>query len=272
MKLFIKYIFVLSVILFVSEAATAVQRPKPLATDPRIRTYFYAPNEVYVWVGHYRYASMIEFEKGEKILTVLMGDSTAWKPEVQGHKLFIKPVDQDATTNMTVITDKRLYQFELYAEEAKDIKDEDLIFHAKFIYNTAKNDNVKVFTPENKNPTPEEANKKLTPDLSKPENYNFNYTIAGSDANAPIKIFDDGEFTFFQFRNKNAEVPAFFMVSPDGAESLINYRVIGDYIVVERVSSQFTLRNGNEINCVYNEANPLQPIVREQFVPKKRRD
>ena len=271
MKHSVRIALIMILSLFVSQNAYAVQRPKPLATDPRIRTYFYSPNEVYVWVGHYRYASIIEFEKGEKILTVLMGDSTAWKPEVQQHKLFIKPVDQDATTNMTVITDKRTYQFELYAEEAKDIKDEDLVFQAKFIYNTGQNENVRSYQSD-KPPTAAEANKKIMPDLSKPENYNMNYTISGSEGNAPIKVFDDGEFTFFQFRNKNAEIPGFFTVAADGSESLVNYRIIGDYVVVERVTSQFTLRNGNDIICVYNEANPLQPIVREQYVPKKRRE
>ena len=56
----------------------------------------------------------------------------------------------------------------------------------------------------------------------------------------------------FQFSNKNAEIPAIFNVDADGFESLVNYRVSGDYIIVERVGAQFTLRNGSEIVCVYN--------------------
>ena len=31
--------------------------------------------------------------------------------------------------------------------------------------------------------------------------YNFNYTFSGPDEIAPVKVFDDGEFTYFEFRN-----------------------------------------------------------------------
>jgi len=92
--------------------------------------------------------------------------------------------------------------------------------------------------------------------------YNFSYTIAGSEDVAPIRIFDDGEFTYFEFRDKNAEVPAFYNVDAKGNEALINYRTRGDYIVVERVARRFTLRHGIDIVCVFNEAwNPNKVTV-----------
>ncbi len=235
--------------------AFALQKAKPISSDSRLRTYLYSPNEVYVFVGHYKYESSIELAVDEKILTISLGDSTAWQIVPNGNRIFLKPIAQDATTNMTLITDKRTYHFELYAEEAKDIRDEDMVFVVRFIYNTEPSESVKTFKAEI---TPEKANQSIKPDLSKPEDYNFNYTLSGPARISPVKIFDDGEFTFFQFRNKNATIPAFFTSDKDGNEALINYRVIDDYIVVEEVASQFTLRDGKDIVCVFNETNPLE--------------
>lgn len=70
-------------------------------------------------------------------------------------------------------------------------------------------------------------------------------------------FFDDGEFTYFQFKDINASLPAFFKVDSERRESIINYRTVGDYVVVERVAQMFTLRNGNDVVCVFNDANPL---------------
>ena len=82
--------------------------------------------------------------------------------------------------------------------------------------------------------------------------YNFNYQYTGEKIIAPSKVFDDGTFTYFQFLSKNSEVPAIYSVDSEGFESLVNYRVAGTYIVVEKVAPQYTLRNGSDIVCVYN--------------------
>jgi len=82
--------------------------------------------------------------------------------------------------------------------------------------------------------------------------FNFKYQYTGEPSIAPVKVFDNGEFTYFQFAKKNAEYPAIFSVDASGFESLVNFRATGDYIVVEKVSPQFTLRNGTDIVCVYN--------------------
>ena len=82
--------------------------------------------------------------------------------------------------------------------------------------------------------------------------YNFNYEFTGEPSLAPIKVFDNDEFTYFQFSGKSSEVPAIFTVDSAGFESLVNFRSAGNYIIVERIAAQFTLRNGNDIVCVYN--------------------
>ena len=212
--------------------------------DSRIRVMVYNPNDVFKYVGYYGYQGSIEFEVNETIDTISMGDTVSWQVVPSGNRIFLKPIESNATTNMTVITNRRLYFFELHAADAKSIHDPGLVFIVKFLY------------PDNKGTTMNFPKKGIPdcPDLTTPGKYNFNYTISGSDQIAPIKIFDDGQFTYFEFREKNAPVPAFFEVDKKGNEAIVNYQVVDNYIVLEMVASQLTLRYGEEIACVFNES------------------
>lgn len=232
--------------------ALALTESQSIQIDHRVRIVMYQPDQVYRFTGHYRYQSAIEFAPGEEIQTISMGDSTAWMLNPSGNRLFLKPLEQDATTNMTVITSSHTYLFELHARETDDIEDKDMVFVMRFMYpDIGASQTVSQYM---------DAVPSLEPG-SDTSRYNFNYTIAGSEEVAPIRIFDDGEFTYFQFRDKNAEVPAFYLVDAKGNEAIINYRTRGDYIVVERVSKKFTLRHGIDIVCVFNEAwNPNKVV------------
>lgn len=238
--------------------AEAVINAVALPSDSRIRQVVYQPDQVYRFLGMYGLQSAIEFEKDEEIRTISMGDSTAWMMNPSGFRLFLKPLEQDATTNMTLITNKRTYLFELHAREAESIEDPELTFIMRFVYQDANEGSMQSVT--------NYLDAVPLPDIEEnPGKYNFNYTIAGTDEIAPLRIFDDGEFTYFEFRDKNAEVPAFYWVDEQGNESLINYRARGNFIVVERVSKKFTLRHGAYVICVFNEGYSLltskQPAV-----------
>ena len=227
-----------------SNIALGSQMPRFLGTEKKFRSFLYNPNEVYRYIGHYTYQGFIEFEQGETIGTISMGNPSLWLFESLGNRLFLKPVGEDGSeTNMTVITSKKVYHFELMAREAKGIADKNLIFVVKFVYPDEKEKNIVEFAKTNLSDEPDLR------DLSK---YNFNYQYTGEKSIAPSKVFDNGQFTYFQFSNKNSEIPAIFNVDADGFESLVNYRVSADYVIVERVGAQFTLRNGSEIVCVYN--------------------
>jgi type IV secretion system protein VirB9 len=245
-KPFLSFMPALMLALILATPADAAREARPIQLDHRVRVVIYQPDEVFKFTGHYRYQSAIEFAPDEQIVTISMGDSTAWMLNPSGNRLFLKPLEQDATTNMTLLTNQRTYLFELHAQETDDINDKDMVFIMRFIYPDGSGGTQSFTSYLDSVPVPE---------LDKhPERYNFDYTVSGNDDIKPIRIFDDGEFTYFQFQDKNAEVPAFFWVDSEGNEALINYRTRGDYIVVERVSSRFTLRHGSAIVCVFNEA------------------
>ncbi len=243
-KMFRIFLFVGLLITIFCQNSFAAQLPRYLGSERKFRSYIFNPNDVYRYIGHYTYQGFIEFAEDETIATISMGDPSLWLFENLGNRLFLKPVGEDfSETNMTVITNKKVYHFELLAREAKGITDQDLIFVVKFIYPDDKDKNIVQFP---KIPISDE------PDLRDLSIYNFNYQYTGEPSIAPIRVFDNGEFTYFQFSKRSAEIPAIFTVDAQGYESLVNYRAAGEYIIVERLAPQYTLRNGSDIVCVYN--------------------
>ncbi len=242
----------LGIVILLCSNAHAIREPRATSVDSRIRVLVYSPDDVFKYVGYYGYQASIELSKGEEVVSISMGDTTSWQIVPSGNRIFIKPMEQDATTNMTLITNKHTYFFELYAEEAADIRDPDMVFNVRFLYPDSDEEEggLRKFTVDTRGP-----------DLDHPEKYNFNYTISGHEDIAPIKIFDDGEFTYLQFRDKNAEIPAIFAVDGSLRESMVNYRlstVMGNTIVVEQVFKKLSVRLEKKIACIFNEAYDKQ--------------
>lgn len=240
----IYYCLTIYLVIFTPFTAQAFQDPIPVGTDGRFQTFVYNPNEVYRLTAYYNQASYIEFAAGETPNTIIVGDPTAWEISPSGNRLFIKPIADFPETNMTVFTNLHEYNFLLDGKETKNIFTDTTALKTKFIYPDDSDKNLVVFA-STVSEIPEISELNL-------RDFNFNYEFTGERGIAPLKIFDDGEFTYMEFSQKNAEVPAVFMVDNQGYESLVNFRVVGNYVVIERVAKQFTLRNGADIVCIYN--------------------
>jgi type IV secretion system protein VirB9 len=122
------------IILFLGNFTNALASQNSIITDSRIKTYVYSPNDVYLLVLHYGFLSHIEFAKNESIETITLGDSFAWKVTPLGNRLFIKPLERNIRTNMTIITNKRTYQFDIVAKELLSGEEKDLVYVIRFQY------------------------------------------------------------------------------------------------------------------------------------------
>jgi len=222
----------------------AAKTPHALVTDQRIKQVAYDPNQVYEIVGTYGYQTTIEFAPDEHIKVRTIGDSIAWQTVLNGSRVFVKPVEPNAATNMTIVTNKRTYFFKLNSAT----KQRDMTFLVRFIYpNTSMMDLV---SGGSQNQGGDRTVKGFDPST-----LNMNYSSAGDKKAIQLKrVFDDGEFTYFLF-DKNTEIPAFYIVGSDGTESVVIPRREGAYMVVERTGRMFTLRNGQSHLCVENTAS-----------------
>ena len=83
--------------------------------DPRITSRQYQGSDVVVVHGRAGIETTIAFGDDEKIENVAVGDSSAWQvtPNKRANLLFVKPADNRARSNMTVVTDQHTYLFDL---------------------------------------------------------------------------------------------------------------------------------------------------------------
>jgi type IV secretion system protein VirB9 len=257
-----KFFVVISLLFCFSGTALAAHSSKPLPGESRFRYWTYQPNTFYKYIGFLKVASRIDLDPSEKIINMTMGDPTGWVINPSGHRIFIKPTQLDISTHMTLITDKRIYYFELEAQESADFKDKDIAIATSFLYADGSEANSFGSGSDLMNFSEEQQVGSYVPDpIKDAAMLNFNYTKSGAENISPIEVFDDGEFTYFKFNDINAQYPAIFEVLPDGNESLINFRIAPNgYLVIEMVTSQFTLRYGNELACVFNEKKPLKRV------------
>jgi len=83
-------------------------------------------------------------------------------------------------------------------------------------------------------------------------NVNFRYEISGDRAPwRPLRAFDDGRQVFIEFPRGigQGEMPPLFVVGPEGNTSeLVNYRVRGNHMIVDRLFAAAELRFGSDRN------------------------
>ena len=129
----VRFALIISILL-TSLICYPLEEEIPITTDNRIKTYIYNPNEVYLLVLHFGFQSYIEFAKGEQIQTITLGDSYSWKITPLDNRLFINPMEQNIRTNMTIITNKRTYQFDIVSKELEYGEEKDLVYVVRFYY------------------------------------------------------------------------------------------------------------------------------------------
>jgi type IV secretion system protein VirB9 len=213
--------------------------PRELVTDARVKLLVYSVNQVYKLVAYYGYQIDIQLGDSEEIKTIAAGDSVAWQIVGAGQHLFVKPMASGARTNLSVVTNKRTYIFDLSARTHSDHGD--ITYLVRFRY------------PET------EALAALVPSAAGKDgpSFNLDYKIAGSKNVQPLHVFDDGQFTYFEF-DRTRELPAIFVVGANGKESLVNYRMEGTYVVVERLGDFYTMRCGKETATAINQKKLLK--------------
>jgi type IV secretion system protein VirB9 len=231
---------VLLLFLALAAPAFAIDTPTPGITDPRIRFVDYDPDQVVLLTGFFGYQTMLEFAPDERIENVSIGDALGWQvtPNKKANLLFLKPIDRSAATNMTVVTDKRRYAFDLVVAPEKQ-RQAQLAYVVRFHY--PQEGPVTVIDI----PAPEVA------EVIPAENWNFAYNVSGSKASLPERVFDDGKATYFTWPASSA-IPGIFAIGPDGSESLVNYAIRGKYMVVDQLAPRFILRNGKDTASVVN--------------------
>lgn len=225
-----------------------------ITTDSRIKTLVFSPNDVFAITTHYGYQSNIEFGEKESIETISVGDRVAWQISPAGRRLFIRAMEENAHTNMTVVTNLRAYQFDLRSSSADAVfGSAELTYVVRFFYpDEAASPRFAAATMVP--PPPVTRSNAPEPLGAPPSPYNYRYTFSGPTAIAPVKIYDDGKMTFFKF--PNAATPQIAVITAKGETLDVPIVRLSDGLVsVNAVAPRFSIRQGADQVVVYNEAN-----------------
>lgn len=174
------------------------------------------------------------------------------------HNIYINAHAGAAPTNLFVQTDRRNYSFDLSLLPDGRGGQFKRVYRIAFAYPdeaAARQAGQRAAEEAVQRLARDEAALKARQDAP-PVARNWNYTmqaLPGGEAIQPTTMFDDGRFTYLKFPN-NREIPSVYMVSEDGSESLLQWHVEHDMLVVHRVAKRFVLRDGNAVVGLWNEA------------------
>jgi type IV secretion system protein VirB9 len=227
--------------------------PKGGPYDARIKTVAYNASDVVKIIGHYGYSTDIEFAPGEHVQNIALGDSLAWEVAPAGSHLFVKPREDKAVTNATVVTNKRVYQLSLDARHVAGLTgahSAGMFFEVRFRY---PDDAAALAQAQRAGADRARLLAKLD---ATPKPINWDYYACGERSLWPSEVYDDGRFTYLRFPNAQ-EIPAVFIINADGTESLVNGEMRNDDYVVQTTARKFVLRRGKSVACIQNRSyNP----------------
>lgn len=222
------------------------------AGDSRIRTLAYNADQIVRVLGRPGIQSTIEFAADERIENVAVGDSSAWQitPNRRASLLFVKPLVARSHTNMTVITDRRTYMFDLIAEG----KTGPAVYALKFSYPNEK------VVQEPVKAVQQTAAAEVQPAATlAADKLHFDWKTKGNGKLLPKRVFDDGSSLYLVW-GKETPLPAILTVSEDRREGPVNYRMSGEYIVVSPIPANLMLRYGSKYALLW----PSRPIAAPQ--------
>ena len=275
MKKILKTIILSSLIFSESHALQEVQDG---VIDDRIKTMIYKPDSVHKYTGFFGIVTHITLEEGEAVERLILGDASGWEIQTFGNRLFFKPKTTKSSvinTNAVMMTNSanggRIYHFELTAEKPDGLDDTRVALETKFVYpyqhkmTAGYQDLEDLDDSPSSNNAPEAIDAeiakifKLFDSIIEASKVNTDYALLGEERIEPIQVMDDGTFTVMKFRKGGLnELPVAMAVSSDGSESIVNFRVRGEYMIIEQVAARFTLRSGNDKVCVFNRKIPFK--------------
>lgn len=222
------------------------------AQDPRLVEVFYDADRVVRLEGRTNVQAMIVFGDDEVIENIGIGDSNSWQvtPSKSASRVFVKPLSEIAATNMTVVTNKRTYLFDLVANPRNPP-----VYMLRFTYPEAAAPEETIQAPAGR-VTPAELAAASDPyavvDLAE---LNSLWSRRGVATLMPERIYNDNEATYLVWDPDRA-IPAILLRNEEGDEGPANYTLRGDTIVVEGVPALIVLRSGEELAELFYAGPP----------------
>jgi P-type conjugative transfer protein TrbG len=233
------------------EPVTArVEKANRLALHEPIGTSYINAGQVYPFSDNALYrlyaapgqVTDIALQTGETLSAISAGDTVRWTvgdttsgagAARQVH-VMVKPYAAGLTTNLVILTDRRTYHLELASTEHVSM--------AALYWSYPEDALVAAKTAAEQGPPMVDSGLQL-------DDLKFRYAISGDNPPwKPARVFDDGRHVYIQFPDRidRGEVPPLFVVGEGNQSELVNYRMRGNFYVVDRLFTTAELRLGQD--------------------------
>jgi type IV secretory pathway VirB9-like protein len=239
----------------------------PLRGDSRLVQFQYDADNTYLVLSKPKAVTHIQFAQDEVIQSIAAGDTAAWEltPTKNRKHLFVKPKFEDLDTSMTVLTDRRNYQFVLrstgdgkkwyqrvsWLYETEIVLDVDAALDHQPTHldvapmaGTSSGTQQSVMLSQRSGGTADTHGCPSVGAGIRPESMSFNYEVKGTAPFRPQIVFDDGLFTYYRMPEGLQELPALFAVIDGSDFALVNYTVGCDYVIAQRLMESSVLKLG----------------------------
>jgi type IV secretion system protein VirB9 len=232
----------------VAEANGAARvQPKRAGYINAIQVYPYAEGSLYQVYAAPGEITDIALEPGEQLVgsgPVAAGDTVRWiigdtesgAGATKRIHILVKPTRPDIVTNLVINTDRRTYHLELRSAEKAYMASVSWAYPADQLIALRGRNNAA------------EAAAPIASDVNL-DALNFRYRVEGDDPPwRPLRAFDDGRQVFIEFPAGIAqgEMPPLWVIGAEGDGQLVNYRVRGHHMIVDRLFAAAELRLGGE--------------------------
>jgi type IV secretion system protein VirB9 len=166
----------------------------------------------------------------------IIGDTESGSGATKRVHILVKPTRPDLATNLVINTDRRTYHLELRSAEKTYMASVSWAYPQD-----------QLIALRRQNTAADEA----APIASGVDigALNFRYRIEGDDpAWRPLRAFDDGRQVFIEFPSGigQGEMPPLWVIGAEGGAELVNYRVRGNHMIIDRLFAAAELRLGGE--------------------------
>jgi type IV secretion system protein VirB9 len=164
----------------------------------------------------------------------MIGDTVSGTAAAEQVHILVKPTRPDISTNLVINTDRRTYHLELRANPS--------VYMASVSWTYPEDELIALRQVSI-------AAERAAPVASGLDfaRLNFSYRIEGDKpAWRPLRAFDDGVRAYVEFPETvtQGELPPLFVLDSQGEAELVNYRVTGRYMIVDRIFTAAELRLG----------------------------
>jgi type IV secretion system protein VirB9 len=196
----------------------------------------------------------IQLQPGETITDVAMGDTERWMatPASSGDPrnplphLAVKPQAPGIATNLTIYTTRHIYHL-LLRSGGRAMQEVEFYYPDEVLAAMKEADSAATKGPAGVDPSEADGAAGVAKIIRvDPARLNFSYQIDGANVSfRPVRAFDDGRHVYIEMAPgmKTSDAPA-LLIAAGGGTQMVNYRVEGNYYVVDRLFNEAVLVSG----------------------------